>query len=175
MADSMEFSKDIDDFINDYSFKDTKEVYTNGSELIQVFRVQQALEHYFQKETKMIDKSNFSKEQYKMDLQSAHDCGYQKGIQEAKEYKDLAEQGRLVELPVAIGDTVYQIDKDRTRCSVHNEKFDESSCQGCEEFECDSKVVYSIRELTPKSIDLIIAIIMPKLGKTVFLTKSEAE
>lgn len=102
-------------------------------------------------------------------------CPYMKMAQKLKHYEDLAEQGRLVELPVAIGDTVYQIDKDRTRCSVHNEKFDESWCLGCEEFECDSKVVYSIYELTPKSIDLIIAIIMPKLGKTVFLTKSEAE
>ena len=46
MADIMTFPKDIKEFIKDYSFKDRKEVYTNGSELIPVFRVEQALEHY---------------------------------------------------------------------------------------------------------------------------------
>lgn len=46
MADMMNFPKTIQEFISDYSFKDTVEVYTNGSELIQVFRVEQALEHY---------------------------------------------------------------------------------------------------------------------------------
>ena len=46
MAEAMEFPKNILDFINDYSFEDRDEVYTNGSELIQVFRVIQALEYY---------------------------------------------------------------------------------------------------------------------------------
>lgn len=46
MADCMEFPKSILDFINEYSFEDREEVYTNGSELIQVFRIIQALEHY---------------------------------------------------------------------------------------------------------------------------------
>ena len=40
------FTDNILDFINDYSFEDRDEVYINGSELIQVFRVVQALEHY---------------------------------------------------------------------------------------------------------------------------------
>ena len=42
----MPFPKTIDEFIDSYKFVDRKEVYTNGSELIQVFRVQQALDHY---------------------------------------------------------------------------------------------------------------------------------
>lgn len=46
MPDCMEFPKNILDFISEYSFKDQDEVYTNGSELIQVFRIIQALEHY---------------------------------------------------------------------------------------------------------------------------------
>ena len=46
MTECMEFPKNILDFINDYSFEDKDEVYTNGSELIQVFRFIQALEHY---------------------------------------------------------------------------------------------------------------------------------
>ena len=46
MCNTMEFPKNILDFLKEYSFKDNDEVYTNGSELIQVFRVIQALEHY---------------------------------------------------------------------------------------------------------------------------------
>ena len=46
MADCMEFPKTIIEFLHGYSFKDEEEIYTNGSELIQVFRVIQALEYY---------------------------------------------------------------------------------------------------------------------------------
>lgn len=48
MEDVMMFPKTIEEFINNYSFKDREEVYTNGAELIPVFRVEQALEHYIQ-------------------------------------------------------------------------------------------------------------------------------
>jgi len=48
MADKMTFPKTIQEFIKSHSFKDSDEVYTNGSQLIQVFRVEQALEHYGQ-------------------------------------------------------------------------------------------------------------------------------
>ena len=46
MVDKMEFPKTMRKFIDNYSFKDSEEVYTNGSELVPVFRVEQALEHY---------------------------------------------------------------------------------------------------------------------------------
>ena len=46
MADCMTFPDDIMQFIDDYSFRDEEQVYTNGSELIQTFRVKQAIEHY---------------------------------------------------------------------------------------------------------------------------------
>lgn len=46
MADKMEFPKTMREFIVNYSFKDSAEVYTNGAELVPVFRVEQALEHY---------------------------------------------------------------------------------------------------------------------------------
>lgn len=45
MADCMMFPKDWHDFIKDYSFIDSERVYTNGSELIQVFRAIQLIEH----------------------------------------------------------------------------------------------------------------------------------
>ena len=48
MNEQMWFPKNIKEFIDDYSFKDKEEIYTNGSQLIQVFRVEQALEHYYQ-------------------------------------------------------------------------------------------------------------------------------
>ena len=46
MCDSMMFPETIEEFLHNYGFKDTDEIYTNGSELISVFRVIQALEHY---------------------------------------------------------------------------------------------------------------------------------
>lgn len=45
MSNCMEFSDDWREFLKSYSFKDTEELYTNGSELIQVFRVEQLIEH----------------------------------------------------------------------------------------------------------------------------------
>lgn len=46
-ASAMNYPKDYKDFIKYFSFKDSKEIYTNGSELIPVFRVKQMLEYYF--------------------------------------------------------------------------------------------------------------------------------
>lgn len=45
MSDCMTFPDDWREFLRDCSFKDTKEIYTNGSELIPVFRVEQLIEH----------------------------------------------------------------------------------------------------------------------------------
>lgn len=50
MSDCMSFPDNIMDFIDDYSFEDSDQVYTNGSELIQSFRVKQAVEHYFREQ-----------------------------------------------------------------------------------------------------------------------------
>ena len=46
MADRMEFPKTMKEFIGGCSFKDREEIYTNGAELIPVFRVEQAFEYY---------------------------------------------------------------------------------------------------------------------------------
>ena len=45
MGDQMEFPETFEEFAKEYGFKDDKEVYTNGSDLIPVFRVKQWLEH----------------------------------------------------------------------------------------------------------------------------------
>lgn len=49
MADRMEFPKTMKEFIDGFSFKDNKEIYTNGAELVPVFRVEQGFEYYKQK------------------------------------------------------------------------------------------------------------------------------
>lgn len=49
MSDSMTFPDKIEDFLESYSIIDKKQYYTNGTKLIPVFRVEQALEHYYPK------------------------------------------------------------------------------------------------------------------------------
>lgn len=74
MNEQMEFPNTFDEFAKEYGFKDDKEIYTNGSELITIFRVKQWLEH-INKPTQMIDKSNFDQRQYKADTDMAYECG----------------------------------------------------------------------------------------------------
>ena len=45
MQNMMEFPNTFDEFAKEYGFTDTKQIYTNDSELIPVFRVKQWLEH----------------------------------------------------------------------------------------------------------------------------------
>lgn len=88
-------------------------------------------------------------------------------------YEDLEEQGRLVILPCKIGDTLYKIIVDKyTKCSLHDKEFS-LNCEYCEE-KCDSKAIYVIKDFTVFDINEII-FYMKSIGKTVFLTKSEAE
>lgn len=46
MGNVMDMPDTFEEFIKEYSFKDEKEYYTNGSELVQVLRVMQAWEYY---------------------------------------------------------------------------------------------------------------------------------
>ncbi|OUQ69591.1 hypothetical protein B5E53_02295 [Eubacterium sp. An11] len=47
MGDMMSFPETPEEFLEQYSFVDKKEEYTNGAELIPVFRIKQMFEHYF--------------------------------------------------------------------------------------------------------------------------------
>lgn len=95
MSECMEFPETFDEFADSYGLVDTEEIYTNGSQLIPVFRVKQWLEHISAK-TQMIDKSNFDIEQYKADLQSAYDCGYNEALSENKgEDRPKGEKGEI--------------------------------------------------------------------------------
>lgn len=49
MSECMMFPNDWAKFLEDYSFQDDEEIYTNGSSLIQTFRVEQMMEHYLWK------------------------------------------------------------------------------------------------------------------------------
>ncbi|HJB15217.1 MAG TPA: DUF551 domain-containing protein [Candidatus Blautia excrementipullorum] len=46
MGETMNYPENPIDFIKQYSFSDKQQIYTNGSELISVFRVGQMIEHY---------------------------------------------------------------------------------------------------------------------------------
>ena len=46
-GDIMSFPATPMEFVQSYSFKDSREIYTNGTELVPVFRIEQMLEHYF--------------------------------------------------------------------------------------------------------------------------------
>lgn len=47
MNDKFNFPDNLNDFIDMFSFKDNKEIYTNGADLIPVFRVKEAISYYF--------------------------------------------------------------------------------------------------------------------------------
>ena len=94
-------------------------------------------------------------------------------LEKLQVYKNLEEQGRLIKLPCKVGDTVYCIFSRYTKCTFNNEEFDEYSCQRCE-YECDSKKENYVQGMRAYSLDWIVTN-LKKFGKTVFLTKSEAE
>lgn len=50
MCNAMVMPETFEQFIDEYKFNDEKEYYTNGSELVQKFRVMQAWDCYKQKE-----------------------------------------------------------------------------------------------------------------------------
>lgn len=95
-------------------------------------------------------------------------------MEELLQYKTAEEQGLLLRLPCKVGDVVFCIFERRTKCTEHNQEFDEYLCQGCECLECDSRKEKYVQEMKAYSLDWIVTNIS-KIGKTVFLTREEAE
>lgn len=91
-----------------------------------------------------------------------------------KEYEDFEEQGLLLRLPCKVGGTVYLINSRYTKCTKEDQEFNEYSCQGCEWLDCDSHKEYYIHTNKSVSLEWIVRY-SRDFGKTVFLTKSEAE
>lgn len=82
------------------------------------------------------------------------DIGLAEALNKLSHYEDLEEQGRLIELPCKVGDTVWQI-------------------RGVEWKGYDWKYpVYDNARATETKFNLEM---LPRIGKTVFLTKEEAE
>lgn len=57
-GDCMNYPNDWRDFMDYYSFIDSNQVYTNGSSLIQTFRVEQMIAEYFDEKTKKANTIN---------------------------------------------------------------------------------------------------------------------
>ena len=88
------------------------------------------------------------------------------------EYEDLEEKGLMLRLPCKVGNTLYRVYKKPTKCTAYGEYKDDYACQGCEK-ECDSSYVWAIYKY--KADIKTIVCLSDEIGKTVFLTKAEAE
>lgn len=96
-------------------------------------------------------------------------------MKKLREYETAEEDGRLVVLPCKPGITLYILRKKYTKCSKHNEEFDESSCCGCED-ECDSRLFYYIVPCPDVTAEQILEFErLGALNKKVFFSKEEAE
>lgn len=90
-----------------------------------------------------------------------------------KYYEDAEEQGLLLRLPCKPRSEVFLICNRYTHCSFEDVSFEESSCEGCE-YDCDSRKELYIHRNSSVDIEWITRN-LNKFGKTVFLTKEEAE
>ncbi len=94
-------------------------------------------------------------------------------IDKLAEYEDLEEQGKLLKLPCAVGDTVWDIDFGRP-CSYEVTGFSFGSMNDDdweEERILDQVVVY----YTNSNGSITGTFAVSEIGKTVFLTREEAE
>lgn len=93
-------------------------------------------------------------------------------IEKLATYEDLEEQGLLVRLPGDLNRTLYQISYEWTECTEYSEKKNRCEIYNCE-YDCDSKKEYYIAKVDLEYIP--IGSYYNRLGKTIFLTREEAE
>lgn len=87
-------------------------------------------------------------------------------LNELKSYKDLEEQGKLLKLPCAVGDTVYQIDEfDCELCETERPEINKKCTCKIGDFCGYEKITVAWFKLD----------MLDDFGKTVFLTREEAE
>ena len=92
-------------------------------------------------------------------------------LKKLKEYKDLEEQGLLLRLPCKVGDTVYQISENFIEpCTV--ETIFLGNYMDRNGHYCNMAEIYYDRDDYPY---VSTEIYFTDIGKTVFLTKAEAE
>ncbi len=97
----------------------------------------------------------------RMDLKNN---GHQKCMERLAEYEDLEEQGKLLKLPCAVGDMIYKVSPNYVYVDM---------CQITGFAECNStkSMCYTVY-IDPDEEDIIA---LSDFGKTVFLTREEAE
>ena len=86
------------------------------------------------------------------------------------EYEDAEEQGLLVRLPVAIGTKVYMI------ASMFDCIYDYDNCKATQKWKCEEDIQceYERKSYYVKEIEFI-SIMKNSIGKSIFLTREEAE
>lgn len=93
-------------------------------------------------------------------------------LQKLADYEDLEEQGRLIKLPCKVGDTVWDNDCGRP-CAYAITAF---SFGECEEYICEPVTTKeAVFYYTNSSGSITGSFAESEIGKTVFLTKTEAE
>lgn len=97
-------------------------------------------------------------------------CYDRKIYNRLREYEDAEEQGVLIRLPFSAGTRVYEIVEDCTNdfSCIHHEYEDERDCKKCQYLK---QRVYERHYMSKE----VIVYNMYKFGKTVFLTREEAE
>lgn len=90
-----------------------------------------------------------------------------------RELAEADKDGRVAVLPCKVGDIMYEIYSTYSVCTPYGEIYDDIGCAGCEQI-CDSLKIRKIREIQPNSIPEV-ARYVDEIGKTVFLTREEAE
>lgn len=99
----------------------------------------------------------------------------EKAKEKLAEYENAEEERRLVVLPCRPAITLWVLREKHTKCSRHNEEFDESSCCGCED-ECDSHLFYYILPCPDATAEQILEYERcGALNKTIFFSEEEAE
>lgn len=93
-------------------------------------------------------------------------------LEELKSYKDLEEQGLLVRLPNDLSKKVYRITYEYTECSKFGETVIDCENYNCS-CDCDSEKKFYIVESNLRF--MLFCNYYDELGKTVFLTREEAE
>lgn len=93
-------------------------------------------------------------------------------IEKLTAYEDLEEQGLLVRLPDDLNRTLYQINYKYTECTEYGEEKNKCEIYNCE-YDCDSRKEYYISKVDFQYIP--IGSYYNCLGKTLFLTREEAE
>lgn len=96
----------------------------------------------------------------------------EKVLTKLADYEDAEEQGLLVRLPDDLSKEVYRITYEYTECSEYGEKNIDCENYNCK-CECDSKKKFYIVKNSLRF--MLFCNYYDELGKTVFLTREEAE